>query len=75
MTLASYNITSVGVPTAHHSSQGNQWCRGSAVEVREVFVEERPHPENIVNPQITRDPIVELQNTFQERNIVKSFTH
>ena len=58
MILASY--MSVGVSTAQHSSQGNQWCRGSAVEAREVVVEERTHPKNLVNSQVTRDPITEL---------------
>ena len=47
--------------TTQHSSQGNQWRRASAVEAGEIVVKELPHPEYLVNPQVTRDPIAELQ--------------
>jgi hypothetical protein len=65
MILPSYNIT-----TGQHLSQGNQRCRGSTVEAREVITEERLRPEDFLNAQVIGDPIAELQQKYKpESNI------
>jgi hypothetical protein len=61
------------VSVGQHSSQGDQRRRGSTVEAREVFSEERLSPEDVLNPQVIRDPIAELKNTFQEANIAQRY--
>ena len=54
------------VSMGQQMSQGNQRRRGSTIETWDVVAEERLHPEDVVNPQVTGDPIAELQNLLHE---------